>query len=456
MSSTNNDAASAESNNIRNVRQRTNPSGLESLPDAPLANIASYLSHTTRALFSSALTAPSSSYDLGGHNENEKDMMAKKMKQFAKQSGWEPANDDSLSDMLSSAIAAGQLKKINNNPQHQKLSKASKIILSNPYHKIDSRLSSSDLRQNTYNQDWKTLDLLDVDKNVRMRLTDGDIAGILVCIDAVNNLEKIRLPHCINVRGEGLAPLRGSIVLKRADLCIVSEEVDSMIPRLSPDAVLPIVESIMAKNQNLLRSLHMPKVWHDEPSMRLKDFLVEMYIPQTFGYEGYELMCKSEKSEMRAKYLLKYQNPRMDTYKMACSECASSHRPCGTMRSNQLCITFEGSDTLKSCPSCERKYCCENDDDHAGLQIKKCAVCNETTCRECNPDLYHCDCCDRDLCQECVCELDCDGCMEVSNCADCAANGLGGVKRCRECRQAYCIGCEPRMDHVGVCQSCLE
>ena len=84
------------------------------------------------------------------------------------------------------------------------------------------------------------LDLLDLDKSLRMRLTDGDIAGILVYIDAVDNLEEIKLPYCINVRGDGLAPLRGSIVLKRADLCIVSEEVDSITPKLSIDAVLPI------------------------------------------------------------------------------------------------------------------------------------------------------------------------------------------------------------------------
>jgi len=457
MSSNNNDAASAETNNVRNVRQRVNPSGLESLPDAPLANIASYLSHTTRALFSSALTAPSSSYDLGGHNENEKDIMAKKIKQFAKESGWEPANNNSLSDMLSSAIAAGQLKKINNNPQHQKLSKASKIVLSNPYHKINEKYTSSDFRHITYNQDWKTLDLLDLDKSLRMRLTDGDIAGILVCIDAVNNLENIRLPHCINVRGDGLAPLRGSIVLKRVDLCIVSEEVDSMTPTLSFDALLPIFESIMAKNQNLLRSFHMPKVWHDKLSIRLNDFLVEMYIPQTCGYERYELMSKSEKSEMRAKYLLQYQPP-MNTCKMACTECARSHRPCGTMRSNQLCLTFEGGDTLKNCPSCERKYCCENDDDHAGLQIKKCAVCKEAGCRECNCDLYNCECCDRDLCEGCVERVNCSRCYDgigESNCADCAANGQGYNNECGQCRQIFCTECEPNTDGENVCQACL-
>jgi len=97
MSSNNNDAASAETNNVRNVRQRPNPLGLESLPDAPLANIASYLSHTTRALLSVALTAPSTSYDLGGHSENEKGLMAADIEEIVRKYGWQ--TDASHSDI---------------------------------------------------------------------------------------------------------------------------------------------------------------------------------------------------------------------------------------------------------------------------------------------------------------------------------------------------------------------
>ena len=72
-------AAAATETNTRNVRQRSNPLGLECLPGDTLLRVATYLSHTTRALLSVALTAPSTSYDLGGHNENEKDLIAKKM-----------------------------------------------------------------------------------------------------------------------------------------------------------------------------------------------------------------------------------------------------------------------------------------------------------------------------------------------------------------------------------------
>ena len=112
-------------------RQRISRSGLESLPDDTLLNIATYLSHTTRALLSTALTAPSSSYDLGGHNENDKELMARDIEQIVRNHGWQSSGSESLSDILSSAIAAGQLTKINKTPQlcGGTLSKASKIVL---------------------------------------------------------------------------------------------------------------------------------------------------------------------------------------------------------------------------------------------------------------------------------------------------------------------------------------
>jgi len=88
---------------------------LESLPDDILLRVATYLSHTTRALLSVALTAPSTSYDLGGHNENEKDMLAKKMEVLLRENGWKSVASNSLSDVLSYAIENCKIAKIINN-----------------------------------------------------------------------------------------------------------------------------------------------------------------------------------------------------------------------------------------------------------------------------------------------------------------------------------------------------
>jgi len=458
MSSTNNNAASAETNNDRNVRQRANPLGLESLPDDTLLRVATYLSHTTRALLSVALTAPSTSYDLGGHNENEKDLMAKKVAAAIRECGWQSAASDSLSDVLSSAIAAGQLKKINNNPQHQKLSKASRIVLSNPYYRecfeYGTRIPYR--RNDKYEEGWKTLDLLDLDKSLRMRLTDGDIAGILVCIDAVNNLEYIRLPHCINVRGSGLAPLRGSIILKKVDLSIVSEEVDSTTPKLSIDAVLPIFDSIMALNQNSLSRLHVPKVWHDSHRERLYNFYVDNYSLKNL--DGYEQMSEQEKCQHRTNFL-SHSNDwnEHNKYKIDCAECdvfrfASSHKG--------VRLTFEGGQRLKTCPNpkCGMKFCCENDDeyDHAMTKINKCDVCKESSCNVCDPDLFECNSCGRTLCSCCTDRFSCNLCCELENCLDCAIDGSGYTRECGGCNEVLCKYCDPGLTHMGIGERACE
>jgi len=273
----------------------------------------------------------------------------------------------------------------------------------------------------------------------------------------VNNLEKIRLPHCINVRGEGLSPLRGSIVLKRADLCIVSEEVGSMTPKLSIDAVLPIFDSIMAVNQNSMRRLHIPKIWRDTHNERLNIFYVDNYSLQDLDPE----MSEREKSQYRTSLLNRDPWDEYDHFKMDCAQCNENRYSGG----NRLDITCEGGHRIETCPNpkCGRKYCCEHDDeyDHA-RKIKKCDVCKVTTCEECS-DIYECTGdCDRTFCTDCkprlYCHTGCDSISATQNCIDCAVDGSGYTRKCGECNNDLCKYCDPDMIHLGtgehVCEVC--
>ena len=54
-------------------------------------------------------------------------------------------------------------------------------------------------------------------------MTDKDLAAILVCIDAKNNLKRLNLTHCFGIVGTGLEPLRGSVVLEKLDLGLVRQ-----------------------------------------------------------------------------------------------------------------------------------------------------------------------------------------------------------------------------------------
>ena len=192
---------------------------MENLPKKALSNVAAYLEKTTRALLAVALSAPSSSWGICGGTKT-------------------PSN-------------------------------ASKIVMSNPYYL--RRWS----RTEQYEETWEHLDLGDVDKSLRAKLTDGDVCGILVCISAKNNLKRLQLPHCIIVRGNGLAPLRDSVVLEQINLSLeyYSQPITDPKPMISEDTVVPILQSILDKDGNSLKYLHLPKVWKVHQSEMLSVFL---------------------------------------------------------------------------------------------------------------------------------------------------------------------------------------
>ena len=219
------------------------------------------------------------------------------------------------------------------------------------------------------------------------------------------------------------------------------------------DAVLPILDSILANNQNSIHHIHLPKVWHDNQTERLRNFHLDSFLTHT--RINNEDISQSEK---RAKCLIAYENHpwyRMEKCKMDCAHCKDNNF--SIFGKNRYYVTFEGK-WLRTCPSCNRKYC---DDQHAFDAIKECDACKEVTCDKCNPDFYHCDCCARYLCNECteclVCSNnDCDADF-VENCIDCAERVRDCyTKLCGRCFQPLCRECEPLMDHLGenICGDC--
>ncbi|KAL7529394.1 hypothetical protein ACHAXR_002940 [Thalassiosira sp. AJA248-18] len=95
---------------------------------------------------------------------------------------------------------------------------------------------------------YDTLDLGDIDKALAKKLTDDDIASILACIDAANNLKSLKLTGCVSIVGRGLEPLRNSAVLKEIDLSLVKYHESPILepePSISEDVVVPILDSII-------------------------------------------------------------------------------------------------------------------------------------------------------------------------------------------------------------------
>ena len=101
-----------------------------------------------------------------------------------------------------------------------------------------------------------TLDFGEISSILASKLTDDDIASILVSIDAKNTLKVLKLIGCDNISGAGLEPLRGSSVLEQIDLstsiytfglATSADLFSANFPwrfALSEDAVVDILDSI--------------------------------------------------------------------------------------------------------------------------------------------------------------------------------------------------------------------
>eukprot|EP00984_Skeletonema_dohrnii_P023986 scaffold13088_cov77-Skeletonema_dohrnii-CCMP3373.AAC.4 len=133
----------------------------------------------------------------------------------------------------------------------------------------DSAVSTNERSSAIVGNQWSFLDFGEIEKDLSAKLTDDDIEKVLLCIDAVNNVKRLKLTNCVNITGVGLEPLRGSLIIEQIDLSLVvhHKSLDlELAPQISCDHVLPILDSIIASEGCLLRYVQFPLVWLTERS----------------------------------------------------------------------------------------------------------------------------------------------------------------------------------------------
>ena len=114
---------------------------------------------------------------------------------------------------------------------------------------------------------WEVIDFLDIDKELRMRLTDDDIGGLLFCIDAVHKVKRLKLTHCFQFTGRGLHHIRDSVVLEQIDLSLAgqNESLDEDIEiQISEEDTLPTLLNLIGQAYCSLKQLQFPQKWRDE------------------------------------------------------------------------------------------------------------------------------------------------------------------------------------------------
>eukprot|EP00984_Skeletonema_dohrnii_P012113 scaffold4870_cov75-Skeletonema_dohrnii-CCMP3373.AAC.5 len=268
----------------------------------------------------------------------------------------------------------------------------------------DSSSGSSAIAGN----DWDALDFGDIEKDLAVQLTDEDISGVLVCIDAVNNLKKLSLTNCINITGVGLEPLRGSIIIERIDLCLVgyheSPELD-LEPPLSCTEVLPILVSIIERGFFALKHLHFPWSWRQD----------ERNIEYPWESEFHN-------------FLLQYNDELLHNEDVSCLRCDCNLPPdrTGWMVTSHGTPLAYGSQSFTCC-KCMNHYCTNCPDEEAEVDEK---LISSLPCRKCK-------------------RIYCFNCQEMETCESCAQNccvDCGDFKQCYHCQEKICYSCVSEED----------
>jgi len=404
---------------------------LTNFPDTVLATVAQYLTKTERALVAVAMTASSSA--------------------------WSESNWQKRPNIASRVMIAAK-------------------PLTTESTKYNYRLQRS--------YDWDFFDFRDINESLARKLSDEDVGGILVCIDAVHTIKDFKLTGLFNIVGHGLMPLRGSRLLEHLDLNPGLLEPLRLDPGggaitemsgilagfkhyslLSEETVVPILDSIITVEGSSLKQLNLPKKW------------------------------RVNKLPLLTQFLTRY-NRALNRREIACSidGCTSTCRHVGDSPWVPRIARHDGMYGVQqhSCYQCHDRFCAEHTEDMTPFV---CEICELTHCMDCNPtklcelcnivacqecvDTSTCEICDRALCDNCCPTYYCNFCDDVRcddcsprlycvkqgcykyNCSECMAEEVSGfVSDCPECPNRMC-GCHLVLDlHShggdGYCEDCRD
>jgi len=308
---------------------------------------------------------------------------------------------------------------------------------------------------------WDTLDFEDVNKELANKLTDANINAILKCINAQDVLKRLKLFGCINITGEGLTPLRGSVVLEQIDISLVGKyECPYPAPKskISDEVVAPILNSIVSSEGCSLKCIQFHIDWKRqwEHPYPLQDF--QRRYNELFSTRRVMICSKcNEDIQGIGDWMCGNQNREIcyDCLAPICSNCNDYSRE----------NVLNGGFCLQSCNTCDRTYCtdCVKSTSCANCLDTKCKECGEMEicdeCQEvaCEDCIFTCDGCNRTRCETCVSYRHCEGnyCAK-SHCQDCYDGKEYDVKACEKCASTFCTECNLDLirKHGVECRTC--
>ena len=302
-------------------------------------------------------------------------------------------------------------------------------------------------------------DILDfgrISKELVVQLCDDGIKAILLCVDAVNTVKRLKLANCIGITGVGLEPLRGPIIIQQIDLSLVEKQMSPSIdpePPISCDAALPILDSIISQNECALKHLQFPEKWQ-----RAREFESEWVWEDIES----EWVWEDRRDPQFLQFISGYDEMLTNRGGVRCLQCNENlprqggewmygrYGRDGDIRQNYTCY------------ECLKNYCHECEDEHGNSVLTSCCgLCKRMYCQQCER-MNWCHGCDDFYCASCRELTECIECGEnsCSKCCRGCCSGCGDVFcfygcgphqydcRGKHCNKVFCSDCQP--------QSCLE
>ncbi len=297
--------------------------------------------------------------------------------------------------------------------------------------------------------DWDTLDFGEIEKDLAARLSDDDVSGILQHIDAVNNVKKLRLTHCTNITGSCLEPLSGSTVVEQIDLSLAGDGENPRLvpePPISCEAVLPILDSIVAAERCSLKHLQFPHKWTKDRSTDSEFHAFILRYNQM--WENRDTVtcvnCNEDLPDENGEHWISTSDEYYGTHACTCFQCTKHY-----------CYDCDDADGIKNfgyCDRCQRDYC------KNCVEIDNCDRCGEFLCDHCS-NCKECDKCNDKLCSRCAETCPRTVCVYcgVSYCDDCN-DGVDGVRFCDQCSKSCCKSCRLEMcqERISDCDGCIK
>jgi len=301
---------------------------------------------------------------------------------------------------------------------------------------------------------WDTLDFGALEFEVASKLTDDNLASILLHIDARTNVKTLKLDGCMSIFGYGLEPLRRASGIEEIDLSVLNKAKRKELeqdPELDEEHVVPILSTLLppAVASSSLILIHFPKHWRDRKRPVLTTFLGALNSAlQARNYRCSNQDCGDECNgrEDESSDHVNRGDCHYGVVNFMCTECRKPY--CCDNQSNCFVNFCERCDERSFCEECVsfalRGGCyqdlCKNCD-----QIDLCAECDRTSCGDCNM-IETCNVCDEAFCDDCRFVFTWDHC-ETTNCVECTPTSI-----CSRCDNSSCEEC----DEVWTCVQCEE